>query len=238
MKKKIIFLLITFVLLQNIRIEAQDLTNELKVWSGISVSLKINENLKAKLSELLAIKMSPVGYSFSQTKLGLSYKIVRRTYAEVGYVNGLFNVSNSLRRQGASPGIFNKLAVDRIYGNISYRHDLVKRLSLKHKIEYQYFFTDLDKYKTRSIYSARLIYNVRRSSLAPYLENQFYYYQGGIISNGIKRYRLKPGLSFKPIKDSSMGISIYYIFQNEFNTNPIIDNDYSVLGFNISFKIS
>jgi len=232
---KSIFIALLFLF--SCSIYAQDLTNNLKSWSGVSVSYEINENLNAKLNQLFALNVSPAGYSFSQTKLALSYKLKRRTYIEGGYVRGLFNESNSLRSQGATSGWFNTLAVDRIYGNFSYRHDIVKRLSLKHKIEFQYFFPDIDKYKTRTLYSARLNYNIRRSSLTPYLENQFYYYQGGNISSGIKRYRFKPGLSFKPIKDSSMRISIYYIFQNEFSTEQLSDNDYSVVGINLSFKI-
>ena len=152
-------------------------------------------------------------------------------------MRGLFNDSNSLRNQGATTGWFNTLAVDRLYGNFSYKHDLVKRLSLKHKIEFQYFFPDLRKYKTLSIYAAKVGYNVRKSSLAPFFEGQFYYYQGGEISSGIKRFRFKTGLSFKPIRRSSTKLSFYYLYQNEFDTEQFSDNDYTVLGMNLSFKI-
>lgn len=217
---------------------SQDLTNNLKLWSGISVTYKVNEKLKIKLSELLAYNASPSNYSFSQTKIALSYKLKRRTYIGGGYVKGLFNDSNSLRRQGATDSWFNKLTVDRIYGNFSYKHNIVKRLTLKHKIEFQYFYTDLDKYKTRTIYSARVGYNVRKSSLSPYIEGQFFNYSGGIISSGIKRSRLKTGLSFKPISSSTMRVSLYYISQNEFNTEELPDNDYSVFGLSLSFKIN
>jgi Protein of unknown function (DUF2490) len=232
--KKLLFITLFFC---TILLSAQDLTNNLKLWSSIGVSYDINKNLTGKLSQLFAFNASPTNYSFSQTKLALAYKIKRRVYVEGGYVRGLFNESNSLRNQGATSGWFNTLAVDRFYSNFSLKHDIVKRLSLKHKIEFQYYFPDLDKYKTRSIYSARLGYNVRRSSVSPYIEGQFYYYNGGIISNGFKRFRFKTGLSFKPVKDSSMRLSIYYIFQNEFNTDQLSDNDYAVFGFNLSFKI-
>jgi Protein of unknown function (DUF2490) len=216
---------------------SQDLTNNLKIWSGISVSYGINESLTGKLSQLFSFNVSPTRYSFSQTKLAVAYKIKRRVYIEGGYVRGLFNDSNSLRDQGATSSWFNKLAVDRIYGNFSLKHDIVKRLSLRHKIEFQYYTPDIDKYKTRSIYSARLGYNVRRSSVSPYIESQFFYYNGGIISNGFKRFRFKSGLSFKPVKDSSMRLSFYYLYQNEYNTEQLPDNDYTVIGTSISFKI-
>jgi Protein of unknown function (DUF2490) len=229
---------IVMFLFFSLAMNAQDLTNNLKLWTGVSVSYGINDNLNGKLSQLFAFNASPTNYSFSQTKLALSYKIKRRVYAEGGYVRGLFNDSNSLSAQGATSGWFNTLAVDRIYGNFSLKHDIVKRLSLKHKIEFQYYFPDLDKYKTRSIYSARLGYNVRRSSVSPYIEGQFYYYNGGIISNGFKRFRFKSGLSFKPVKDSSMRLSFYYLIQNEVNTDQLPDNDYSVIGTNLSFKIN
>ena len=230
-------LTIVMLLFFNLTINSQDLTDNFKIWSGVSVSYKLNENVKVKLSQLVSLNASPVNYSFSQTKLALSYKIKRRTYIEAGYVRGLFNDTHSLRDQGATTGWFNTLAVDRVYGNFSYKHDLVKRLSLKHKIEFQYFFPDIDKYKTRSIYSARIGYNVRKSSLTPYLESQFYYYSGGAISSGVKRIRLKSGLSFRPIKDSSMKISIYYMLNNELNTEQLPPNDYSVIGTNLSFTI-
>ncbi|MFH4963426.1 DUF2490 domain-containing protein [Gaetbulibacter sp. M235] len=233
-KKTITIVVFSFF---SLSMNSQDLTNNLKLWSGVNVSYGINDNLTGKLSQLFAFNASPTTYSFSQTKLSLSYKIKRRIYVEGGYVRGLFNDSNSLRNQGATSGWFNTLAVDRISGSFSFKHDLVKRLSLSHEIEFQYFFPDLDKYKTRTTYSTRLGYNVKRSSLSPYIESMFYYYQGGIISNGIKRFRLKPGISFKPIKNSSMGISIYYIYQNEFKTDQLPDNDYSVIGTNLSFKI-
>jgi Protein of unknown function (DUF2490) len=230
------FLFITF-LFCTISLSAQDLTNNLKLWSGVSVSYGINDNLNGKISQLFSFNVSPVGYSFSQTKLALLYKIKRRVYVEGGYVRGLFNDSNALRDQGATSGWFNTLAVDRIYGNFSLKHDIVKRLSLRHKIEFQYYTPDIDKYKTRSIYSARLGYNVRRSSVSPYVEGQFFYYNGGIISNEFKRFRFKTGLSFKPVKDSSMRLSFYYLYQNEYNTDQLSDNDYTVFGTNISFKI-
>lgn len=232
--KKAIFISLLFCV---VSVNAQDLTNNLKIWSGVSVSYGINKSLTGKISQLFSFNVSPVGYSFSQTKLALAYKIKRRTYIEGGYVRGLFNDSNTLRDQGATSGWFNTLAVDRIYGNFSLKHDIVKRLSLRHKIEFQYYTPDIDKYKTRSIYSARLGYNVRRSSVSPYVEGQFFYYNGGIISNGFKRFRFKTGLSFKPVKDSSMRLSFYYLYQNEYNTDQLPDNDYTVFGTNISFKI-
>ncbi|WP_445955088.1 DUF2490 domain-containing protein [Yeosuana sp.] len=233
--KKTAILLLFF---HSVTISAQDLTNNLKIWSGVNVSYKIDKNFKAKLSQLFAFNTSPTNYSFSQTELSMSYKIKRRTYVETGYNRGLYNNSNSLRRQGATSGWFNTLAVDRIYAKFSYSHDILKRLSLKHKINIQYYFPNIDKYKTRSIYSARFAYNVRKSSLSPFLEGQIFYYQGGAaISNGIKRNRIKTGISLKPIKDSSMSLSIYYMLQNEFNTDQLFDNDYSVIGTSLSFKI-
>tara|TARA_R110002126_G_scaffold9856_1_gene44238 strand:+ start:402 stop:1115 length:714 start_codon:yes stop_codon:yes gene_type:complete len=229
-------LIIVLIMTSSI-INSQDLTDNLKVWSGISLKYGISENLDVKFSQLFSHNVSPTAFSFAQSKLALSYKIKRRTYVETGYVSGLFNDSRSLRDQGVNTVMFNKLAIGRIYANFSFKHDIVKRLSLRHKPEIQYFFTSLEKYQVRAIYAARLSYNVRRSSLAPYLENQFFYYTGGDISSGIKRYRLKPGVNFKPFEDFPMGVSIYYIIQKEFGTDNLPENDYNVLGFNLSFTL-
>ncbi|MGZ0017283.1 DUF2490 domain-containing protein [Yeosuana sp. AK3] len=226
------------LLLLSLNLSAQDLTDNLKVWNSVSASYKINSDFKAGLSQLFAFNISPTTYSFSQTNLSLSYKIKRRLYVQGGYARGLFNESNALRRQNATTGWFNTLAVDRVYGNFSYKHGIVKRLSLKHEFEFQYFFPDIEKYKTRSIYSARLSYNIRKSSLTPYVENQLFYYAGGTrISNGIKRNRIKLGLSFKPLKDVPVSTTLYYMYQDEFKTELLSANDYSVVGLHLSFQI-
>ena len=229
-------LIIIFILIGSV-VRSQDLTENLKVWSGIGLKYGITEKLDVTFGQMFSYNVNPAGYSFSQTKLAFKYKIQRRTYIEAGYVNGLFNDSRSLREQGVNTLMFGKLAIGRVYGNFSYRHDIVKRLSLRHEPEIQYFFNSLEKYQVRGLYAARLIYNVRRSSLAPYLENQFFDYAGGDISSGIKRYRLKPGVNFKPVEDFPMGVSIYYIIQKEFNTDFLPENNYNVLGFHLSFTL-
>lgn len=215
----------------------QDLAKNFKIWSGVGLSYPVTEKFDLKLSQLLALNTSPSRYSFSQTKLSAVYELKRWTKVEVGFVKGLFNDTNSLRDQGAYESWFNKLSVDRVYGNFSYRHELVKRLSMRHEIEYQKFFQDLDKYANRTLYTNRIIYNIRRTSFTPYIENQFFYYSGGIISNGIKRFRFKPGFTFKPIKDSSFRTTIYFIIQDEFKTDELSDNDYAVVGIHLSFKL-
>ena len=225
------------LLLISSNIYAQDLTDNLKYWTEIRVSYKISPKLKVKFAQLFAFNASTFGYSFSQTELSFAYRLKRRTYIEGGYVRGLFNDSKSLRRQGASSDLFNTLSVDRIFVKLSYKHNLAKQVTLKHKIEFQYFFLDLNKYKTRSVYSAIVSYHVKRSSLTPFLEGRFYFYHGGEISNGFKRFRLKTGLRFNPIKGFPMRATIYVLFQNEFNTEQLSDNDYTVLGSTISFKI-
>jgi hypothetical protein len=229
--------LIVVLIMMGSVVRSQDLTENLKVWSGITLKYGISDDFDIRFGQMFSYNVSPTEYSFSQTKLALSYRIKRRTYVEAGYVNGLFNDSRSLRNQGVNTEMFGKLAIGRVFANFSYRHDIVKRLSLRHDPEIQYFFNKLEKYQVRGVYAARLIYNVRRSSLAPYLENQFFYYTGGDIGSGIKRYRLKPGVNFNPFEDFPMGVSIYFIIQKEFNTEFLPENDYNVFGFNLSFTL-
>ena len=233
-----IFLVLTFILFY-IESNSQDLTPDMKTWYGINLNYKIAPRVKVKFGALLSQNTSPSAFSFAQGKLGISYKIKRRMYVEAGYVRLLLNDSESKRLlYDITPGMFDKLEFDRIYTNFSYKHDVVKRLSGKHKVEFQYFFPAVEKYTTRYIYSGRLAYNIRKSSIKPFIENQFYYYAGGIIENGFKRYRFKPGVSFKLIKDFPMGTSLYYISQNECNTEPLSDNDYNVLGISFTFTLN
>jgi len=137
-----------------------------------------------------------------------------------------------------TPGLFNKLEFDRIYTSFSFKHDLVKRLSFKHELEAQLSMPAVQKYKSRYIYSGKLAYNIKKSSITPYLENQVYYYAGGDISGGIKRYRLVSGIQFKPINDFPLSTSLYYLYQNEFNTSPLSENDYTAAGISLTFSIN
>lgn len=218
---------------------SQDLTNNAKLWFGTSVNYKIDKNFKAKFGALYAHNTSPSYFSFAQFKLGLSYKIKRRMYLEFGYKKQLLSDSQTKRDlYNITPGLFNKLEFDRIYLSYSFKHDLVERVSLKHEIEYENFFPAVQKYHNRYIYSAKLSYNIRRSSFSPFIENQIYYYAGGEISNGIKRHRIKTGVNFKPIKDFAMSTSIYHIYQNEFNTEQLSENDYSAFAISLNFNLN
>lgn len=231
------FTALFFMFTYNSAIYAQDLSNNFKSWSEIILTYNATKNLRAKVSQLVALNVSPLEYSFSQAELSLSYRIKRRTYVEAGFVRGFYSYSNSLKNQGANSEVFNTLAVDRVFGSFSYKHYLINHLSLKHKIEFQYFFPDLRKYKTRSIYSVRLGYSMRKLRLAPYVESLLYYYQGGAaLSAGIKNVRLKTGVSFIPFKNSSLGVSVYYLVQDEFGTKQLVDNDYKIIGSSIAFK--
>jgi len=219
--------------------KAQDLTNNFKKWYGINLNTKINKNLKLKFGALLSQNSSPSGYSFSQGKLGLSYKIKKHTYVEFGYVKELLNDSQKKRDlYNITPGLFNKLEFDRIYTNFSYKHSLVNRVSFKHKLEFQLFLPAVQKYKYRYVYSGTLAYNIKKSSITPYLINQIYYYTGGDISGGIKRYRLVSGIRFKLIKNFPLSTSLYYLYQNEFNTGILKENDYKAIGISLTFKIN
>lgn len=219
--------------------KSQDLTNNFKNWYGLNLNTKINDNLKLKFGVLLSENTAPSSYSFAQGKLGLSYKIKKYTYVEVGYVKELLNDSQKKRDlYNITPGLFNKLEFDRIYTSFSFKHVLINRLSLKHELEAQLFMPAVQKYKSRYIYSGKLAYNIKKSSITPYIENQVYYYAGGDISGGIKRYRLVSGIRFRPFDDFPLSTSLYYLYQNEFSTSPLSENDYTALGISLTFRIN
>ncbi|MDP2068689.1 MAG: DUF2490 domain-containing protein [Lutibacter sp.] len=236
--KRLMYLMIFSIFISQ-GVKSQDLTNEFKIWYGINVNTKINKNFKLKFGAMLAENTNPSSFSFAQGKLGLSYKIQKNTFVEVGYVKELLNDSQKKRDlYDITPGLFNKLEFDRIYTSFSFKHDLVKRLSFKHELEAQLSMPAVQKYKSRYIYSGKLAYNIKKSSITPYLENQVYYYAGGDISGGIKRYRLVSGIQFKPINDFPLSTSLYYLYQNEFNTSPLSENDYTAAGISLTFSIN
>lgn len=236
--KRLMYLMIFSIFISQ-RAKSQDLTNDFKTWYGINLNTKINKNLKLKFGALLGENTAPSSFSFAQGKLGLSYKIKKNTFVEVGYVKELLNDSQKKRDlYNMTPGLFNKLEFDRIYTSFSYKHDLINRFSLKHELEAQLSMPAVQKYKSRYIYSNKLAYNIKKSSITPYIENQVYYYAGGDISGGIKRYRLVSGIQFKPINDFPLSTSLYYLYQNEFNTSPLSENDYTALGISLTFSIN
>lgn len=218
---------------------SQDLSNNNKLWYGANVNYKLNNDFKVKFGSLYAQNTNPSDFSFAQFKLGLAYRIKKNLYANLSYEKQLLNDSRRKRElYNITPGLFNKLEFDQVNISTSYKHDLVKRLSLDHEIEYEHFLIGVEKHKSRINYTAKLAYNIRKSSITPFLENQLYYYSGGDISNGVKRYRLKAGASIKPIKDFAMTATIYHLIQNEFSTDQLPENDYGAFGINLNFNIN
>lgn len=221
-----------------LKTNAQDLTNDFKTWYGVNANIDLNSDFRIKAGAILSLNTAPTDYSFSQGKIGLSYKIKRRMYVEGGYSRLLLNYTTARQEEfDLEPGLFNKLAFDRAYLNYSFRHDLVNRLSLRHKLEGQYFFPAVEKHQSRLVLVQRLSYNIRRTSVSPYIEQQLFYYAGGEIPNGVRRFRIKTGLRFNLIDDFPMTTSIYFMMQNEMNTNPLPENDYNVFGISASFSL-
>lgn len=108
----------------------------------------------------------------------------------------------------------------------------------KLKTAIQYGFDDLtansnnNRQKLINRNSLEIDYSWFGTKITPFAGYEFFYYINDPNGSIINLWRLKAGVSYRLSKSSD--ISVYYIFENEFNVaNPV---DANVIGFSYSYK--
>lgn len=225
----------------------QDLKPGFKTWFDYTVDFTYKRKYTVSFNQILSFNTDPYRIGFIQNDFGFDYRIKRRMYVGAGYVWSLFKDSQSLRnRYGLDPNIIGMLDFNRIYLDFSYKHDFFnKRIQLKHKSSFQYFWPELKKYEYRITYSAKFYFKLKNIPWrgVPFLENKFYIYLGGIPANyydvitgdviateppnGLHRYRLKTGVRFRPGK-ARFYFTPYFFYQKEFNMSILPGNDLNI----------
>lgn len=242
------FLLISLSISQTL---AQDLRPGVKTWFDYTLEYNFKKSYTFGFNQIFSMNTSPYRLGFIQNDFGFDYRIKRRMYIGVGYVWTLFKDSKSLReRYGLDPNIIGMLDFNRIYLDYSYKHDFFsKRVALKHKFSFQYFWPELRKYQYRITYAFKFYFRFKNFlwNGVPYLENKFYVYLDGIPANyydivtgeivktsppnGLHRYRIKAGVRFKPTK-KRFYVTPYFFYQREFNTGLLPGNDLQIINPN------
>ena len=225
----------------------QDLKPGFKTWFDYTVEYQIQSKYIFGFNQIFSMNTQPYRLGFIQNDFGFDYRIKRRMYVGAGYVWSLFPDSQSLRnRYGLDPNVIGMLDFNRLYVDFSYKHDFFsKRVRLKHKASFQYFWPQLRKYRYRITYYFKFYFRIKHFPWrgVPFIENRFYIYLDGIPANyydvvtgdivetappnGLHRYRLKTGVRFRPGK-ARFYFTPYFFFQREFNTGLLPGHDLNI----------
>lgn len=229
--------LLTTIFLLSLNLSAQDLTNDVKSWLGYSLNIKVGKRFKAKVGQLYSFDINSSRFGFAQTNFVFVYKLATRNYLQLEYSNSQYRWYSYLRKLGFSENVLGLVGYQRLTLNYNGNHNLFKNnkcFRLKHSVSAQFFFPQPVKHRIRFVYTARLYYSNPKWPLKikPFFANSLHYYLGGrpityynnqgrIIAynspDGFHRIRLKTGSSLAPLKKVPFTITLYIVFQWEFN---------------------
>lgn len=238
-------------------LKAQDVDSEIIHFYSFNLDYKINTQINLQAGELFSFDSRSYHLNFVQSKLGATYRFNKRISMDFFY----------------KPLLFKNTSGDIWYHRLSTSFHYRSRLfsfPIKNSITADWFFPQLKKYRYRFIYSIKLSLknNFLPLRATPYLKSQLYYYLDGKplnywddnrekllarnAPNDFHRLRLGTGVRFRPSKH--LYVSLYYIWQIEFNTtfttNRQINilnksqtaikypfNDYQVIGLSLSYYL-
>lgn len=237
-------------------VKSQDLAHGFKLWGSAGLDWQINDKFSLKYAHLRGYNAQPTKLQFTQQDLEVLFKTGKLLTIGLGFKatflknSGLFQLNN------------------RIYNELVFRHKFIK-LPMKHTVTSEFYFPRYPKYKYRFFYSLNYYFknNFLPYKMTPYLKGEIYYYMGGAkisyydnnsafiirqAPNDFHRYRFGGGITSKPFP--FMRATLYYLWQQEFNTNLTQNrglnvlskdktyykqpfNNYSVIGLELEFDI-
>jgi len=249
--------LVLFVLVSTYTSTAQDLDSNFNHFYSYNFDYKLNKKIKFYAGELFSFNSDTYTLRYTQLKIGARYRFSNRAFSTELYYKPLLFKGNT------KDIWYHKLA-----GSVTHRSKVFS-LPLKNSLTAEWFFPQLKKYQYRFIYAIKLSFKNDFLPLraTPYLKYQLYYYLSGeplnyfdesgkIVAtnapNDFHRYRIGAGIRFRPVKN--FHVTIYYIWQEEFNTTftnnrqlnilnenqtAIKDpfNDYQVLGLSLTYSL-
>ena len=178
--------------------------------------------------------------------LSINYKLNPKQSIYAGYTQSFYKWQPFYDKYNKTISPLQTISFNRIFAGYKYRLNIISRLRLRNNFGVQYYLTQLEKYQLRFTYKGKLYWYDKNlpMKLKPFIQTSLYYYQGGIpiiyydnqgnidsfkSPNGLHRYRLKFGISLKPVKKvKQLGITIYYAIQQEFNLKGF-GNDLNVV---------
>jgi len=240
-----------------IQLKSQDVDTRFNSYQGYSIDYRFNKKSKVRVGQLFCINHNPSRLQFIQYKLGWIKRINDPWSIDFHYKPMFF--------RGNSRNIwFHRLSIN------TTKRDKLFKLPMQNSITAEVFLPRLNKYRYRFIYTFKYSFKNKVLPLraTPYIKYQLYYYLGGKAldyyndtgeillasqaPNDFHRYRLSGGIRMRAAK--YFYITLYYIWQEEFNTlltsNRSLNilnqnqtrilypyNDYQVVGLSLSYSI-
>lgn len=237
--------------------QSQDLAPGFKLWGSVGLDWEITNKVSIKYGQIQGFNANPGKLQFIQPELEVIFKTSKLLTIGLGYKANF--LKNSVNFDLNS----------RLYNEFIIRHNLFK-FPLKHTVTSEFFFPRQPKHRYRFIYSLNYYFKNKLLPLkiTPYLKGEIYYYLGGAnisyydqnsilivkqAPNDFHRFRFGGGITSKPLP--FMRATLYYLYQQEFNTTLTNNrglnvlskdqtyykqpfNNYHVIGLELEFDIS
>ena len=238
MKSKFFSILLLIFILNCLKVKGQDLSQDQKIWYSSYLFFKVNKKIYVDDYILNGYNAQGHSFSFVQNDLAINYKFNKNLSCFVGMANYFYKWS-PIYNQSYSGSISKLGTISFIRGSVGlkYKFKFLKNFEMDQTIGFQSYYPSLDKYQSRVIYSNQISFSHKKMpmNITPYAQVGLFYYLNGRPSlyyneqgdfdgyyspNGLHRVRYKFGIKFKPIKgNTKFGVSLYYCFQKEFNTD-------------------
>ena len=264
-------LFIIFISISPCISQDEDLEPGIRPWYSLSLSKTINKQWSIGQYSLIGFRSQSHDFWLGQVDWSVRYKPHKRWTLQMGYGQTFYKYSDWWEsRYDQDPVFSNLIRFHIVTMGVQHRYYPNRALSLTNKLVVQHYLPAFEKYQTRFRWISRVEIRSIRSKhrIRPYLEASLYYYQNGqsleepsedlLAPNGLHRYRLKAGLSFRPLpKYNRLTVSIYSFYNHEFNIpglgnplnvrNPSSSSErgsirlpfakYSVMGLHLSYRL-
>tara|TARA_Y100000589_G_scaffold312872_1_gene333652 strand:- start:2051 stop:2869 length:819 start_codon:yes stop_codon:yes gene_type:complete len=226
-----LFLVMSFVVC------SQDLTNNQKLWLSNYTFVKLNSRFSLDNFYVMSYDLHKNNrFGFAQTDLGFNYHLNKKLRFFMAYSNSQFRFLNSYyNRYDREPNSLGYMTFHRFGLGTQYIYKINRNFRVINRVVAQFYTPKLQKYKYRHMHVFTINYRHRKLPfrIRPFAQSFLYYYSGGFDyeyknetsevesapPNGLHRYRIRFGFSFKPLpKVKLLTLKAYYGFQQEFNT--------------------
>ena len=221
------------ILILPISIFGQNEATPLKVWYQMGLSIPVQSKFHIHLNQTDGYGTSPYENKFRQTSLNLAFNLDKRMKLSFGYLfqnssrdeisninKQRFFVSMRLRSKWNVLRISNSLKIEK-HDQLEYRYDyrLVYSFSINPHVN-----LIARKINLTPFFNASAYYNIGGNKISQYDSDGVKI--GKFTADGFHRVRLKTGMSITPV--NKVKISIYGLYQREFNTTWDIKNHRSI----------
>jgi hypothetical protein len=182
--------------------------NDFQTWTNIGIQKKITDKLKFSLSEELRLCENSSRMKTLYSDAGLTYTL-----------NKTFRIGGFYRLITSYDPAESYTNSQRVYTDISARHEF-KRIMVVFRTRFQarVLNADRDPGNNPTTYNRNkltLNYNIRHSSLSPFLGAEMFYQLNNGEGNKIDKLRFSAGTEYEINKKQNL--VVYYMLQQEVN---------------------